>query len=447
MEITQTIVHSVKQNAQPIHSLSADASWFYEALPELREAEFVLIGEATHGTHDFYRLRAEITKRLIADYGFQAVAIEGDWPDTYRVNRYVRGDGNDPDAEVALTGFKRFPTWMWRNADVLDFVGWLRFHNDSLSDPEEKTGFYGMDLYSLYTSIEAVIAYLTKLDPAAAERARERYSCFDELGRDGQVYAYLASDSRNCERQVVEQLLELQRNRVEYLAENRIHLKDDLFNLEQNARLVKNAEQYYRTMGQGPVASWNLRDRHMVESLKLLRAHLSAQVKRPKIVVWAHNSHLGDAHHTEMSERGEWNVGELIRKEFGDRAFLIGFTTYAGTVTAASRWDGPAERKTVRKAMLGSYEDLFHRADIPRFVLNFRQNDLLRQRLKEPRLERAIGVLYRPDTERYSHYFYASLSRQFDAVFHLDETRAVEPLEKTAGWVKGEFPETYPSAL
>lgn len=451
MERPENILRLIKQRATRVDTLSADASWIDNTLEQLGAAQFVLIGESTHGTHDFYRMRAEITKRLISDKGFSAVAVEADWPDAYRVNKYVRGENDDSDSEIALTGFKRFPTWMWRNADVLDFVGWLRSHNDALSSSgsKPKVGFYGLDLYSLYTSMEVVIHYLDKVDPEAAALARERYGCFDLFGRDAQVYARAAGSgmSETCETEVITQLLDLQQSALGYLRRDGVRAESELFDILQNARVVKNAEEYYRTMLHGRISSWNLRDTHMVETLDLLKSHLEKTVKHPKIVVWAHNSHLGDARATQMGEYGEWNVGELIRKRYREKAFLLGFTTYSGTVTAASGWDAPAERKRVRPALPDSYEALFHQSEIPRFILNFREDDFLKHILGEPRLERAIGVLYLPETERQSHYFHARISDQFDAVFHIDETRAVEPLEKTSEWKSGEAPETYPSAV
>jgi len=449
MENSGNVIRVIQNNAIPIDEMSSDASWIDRSLRQMGESQFVLMGEASHGTHDFYRLRAEITKRLIAEKGFTAVAVEADWPDAYRVNRYVQGDSEDGDSESALSGFKRFPTWMWRNADVLDFVGWLRAHNERLAADQPKAGFYGLDLYSLYGSMELVIQYLDKVDPAAAKRARDRYSCFDHFDRNSQVYARLAGTglSESCETQVVQQLMELQQ-RGSQGANLKKGSNDSLhFDLLQNARVVMNAEKYYRTMLRGQVVSWNLRDEHMVETLNLLTDHLRSRVTDPKVVVWAHNSHLGDARSTEMGEFGEWNVGELVRKQHGDKAFLLGFTTYTGTVTAASSWESPAEKKRVRPALPNSFESLFHQTGIPRFILNFRENDFLRHFLREPRLERAIGVIYLPETERASHYFHARIADQFDAVFHIDETRAVEPLEKSSEWKTGEAPETYPSAL
>jgi erythromycin esterase-like protein len=432
------------------HRLRAGEATDYDPLIEfIGNARFVLLGEASHGTHEFYREREQITKRLIEEKGFSGVAVEADFPDAYRVNRYVRCSGPDKDASEALGAFKRFPQWMWRNADVLDFVGWLRTHNDDLPASAPKVGFYGLDLYSLHASIGAVLLYLDKIDPEAAARARERYSCFDHFGDDSQAYGYATAFglSESCENEVVGQLTEMYRRASELAMRDGRVARDDFFFAEQNARLVKNAEQYYRMMYRSDVSSWNLRDRHMMETLVELDEHLSEADKPAKIVVWEHNSHLGDARSTQMGKRGEWNVGQLARQKYGKDSVLVGFTTDHGTVTAASHWDGEAERKRVRPALSGSIEKHFHQAGIDRFLLLMKKGSRISEALREPLLERAIGVIYRPGTERQSHYFHATVSEQFDAVIHFDETRAVEPLERTAEWTVGEIDETFPSGL
>jgi erythromycin esterase-like protein len=421
---------------------------FDSLLALVGNARFVLVGEASHGTHEFYRIRAEITKRLIREKGFTSVAVEADWPDAYRVNRYVRGRSGDRNAEEALAGFKRFPQWMWRNADVLDFVGWLRAHNDGVPEGA-RVGFYGLDLYSLHASIEAVLGYLRIIDPEAAARARERYSCFEQFGADPQGYGYATTLglAPSCESAVVEQLAELRRSGAEYAQRDGRVEPDDLFFAEQNARLVRNAERYYRAMFGDRVTSWNLRDQHMVETLDSLVAFRDARGQREKVVLWAHNSHLGDARATEMGRSGEWNVGQLVRTRHGGDACLVGFLTHAGTVTAASDWDGPAERKVVRAALPQSYEAVCHEVGVPNFLLDLTAPSPAIAQLEQPRLERAIGVIYRPETERASHYFHARLPRQFDAVLYYDTTRAIEPLERTGLWERGEAPETFPTAL
>jgi erythromycin esterase-like protein len=428
--------------------LKGDPSQYDELIEGIGDARVVLLGEATHGTHEFYRERAFITRRLITEKGFQAVAVEADWPDAYRVNRFVRGQGADEEAIQSLSDFGRFPTWMWRNADVLDFIGWLRSYNDA-HPPDRRAGFYGLDLYSLRASMQAVLRYLDKIDPEGAQRARRRYACFDQFGEEPQEYGYAASFGLHpsCEQEAVSQLLDLHRRRAEYASRDGRVAADEFFYAEQNARTVRNAEEYYRVMFRGRADSWNLRDRHMVDTLRELVRFLDQTRPGARIVVWAHNSHLGDARATEMRERGELNVGQLVREAYGTHAVLVGFTTYTGTVTAASEWDGPAHRKQVRPALAGSYERLFHEVQIPRFLLPLRTDLELASALATPRLERAIGVLYLPESERVSHYFHARLPEQFDYVLHFDDTRAVEPLEKNALWEAGEVAETFPSGL
>jgi erythromycin esterase-like protein len=448
----QSAIHSsplstaIASVAYPLNGAAND----YDPLMELvGDARFVLLGEATHGTHEFYRERAEITKRLILEKGFTAVAVEADWPDAYRVNRYVRGCNDDPDSKGALTGFRRFPTWMWRNTEVLEFIDWLRSHNDALSSEQVKAGFYGLDLYSLFGSMQEVLSYLDRVDPEAAKQARSRYACFDHYHEDSQRYGYATSFgmSATCEEQVLKQLQELRARAPQYREQDGQLAADAFFHAEQNARLVKNAEQYYRTMFQGRISSWNLRDRHMADTLDALAGHLSRPGQLAKVVVWEHNSHIGDARATEIGEQGEWTVGQLVRERHRDDAVLIGFSTYQGTVTAASDWDGPAENKRVRPALPGSYEEAFHRVGLPRFLLPLRGEAAAAILPSTALLERAIGVIYAPSSERQSHYFYAHLAQQFDAVLHFDETRAVQPLERSARWESGEAPETYPVGI
>jgi erythromycin esterase-like protein len=419
---------------------------FDPLLESIGDARFVLIGEASHGTHEFYQIRAELTKALIARKGFNVVAVEADWPDAYRVNRWVRHASTDADAEAALSDFTRFPRWMWRNRDVVDFLSWLHAYNASKTAPS-RTGFYGLDLYSLHTSIEAVLTYLRKVDPAAAARARYRYACFEDFGEDTQAYGYAASTglSSSCEDEVIAQLLELRRRATDYASRDGRIAADEYFFAEQNARLVRNAEEYYRAMFGGRVLSWNLRDTHMMETLEALLRHVQQTSGDARAVIWAHNSHLGDARATYMSDGGQLNLGQLVRQAHGDQVRLIGFTTHTGTVTAASNWDEPAQQKRVRSSLPGSYERLFHDVGVPRFLLLLNSPDM-RTILSAPRLERAIGVIYRPDTERISHYFPAHLPGQFDAVLHIDETRALEPLE-TWSTDEADLPETYPTAL
>jgi erythromycin esterase-like protein/predicted phosphoribosyltransferase len=436
----------IRQHAKPLTGTAED---FDGLLNMIGDSSVVLIGEASHGTHEFYQMRAQLTQRLIEEAGFSAIAVEADWPDAYRVNRFVRGEPGDADSTAALGGFERFPAWMWRNADVVDFVGWLRNHNEHVHSTGQQVGFYGLDLYSLHKSMNEVIRYLEKRDPAEAAKAKILYGCIDRYGRDPQNYGLLAGSgvSETCRAEVIQQLTDLRAKEAEYLTLDGPAATDEFFFAEQNARLVKNAEEYYRQMFRSDVSSWNLRDKHMMETLVALIAHLQSHTGSAKVVVWAHNSHLGDARATQMARRGEWNIGQLVRQAFPYQSKSIGFTTYVGTVTAATGWHLPAERKHVHPGLPGSYEHLFHQVGIPNFWINMTEENAATKALREPRIERAIGVIYRPETERSSHYFEACLPEQFDAVLHYDQTRAVEPLEHTTAWSKDEAPETFPAGL
>jgi erythromycin esterase-like protein len=407
-----------------------------------RGARFVLLGEATHGTHELYRERARITQRLIAEQGFNGVVVEADWPDADRANRWAQGQPGDGSAEEALDGFCRFPNWMWRNTAVVDFLSWLRANNASARRPPAV--FQGMDLYGLYASMNAVVGYLSRHDPEAAERARSRYACFEmprRMSAGGEAYGQATrfGNMDPCEEEALQELLEMQR-----LAAGA--LDPDLFSAEQNARLARNAEVYYRAMFGSRISTWNLRDRHMNDTIEAIAAWLKRRDGYARLVVWAHNSHLGDARATELGDDGELNVGQLVRERHGEQALLVGFTTCEGTVTAASDWGALPARMTVRPALPGSVEELFHEVALPRFFLPLRGAGEALGELREPMLERAIGVVYRPRTERRSHYFEARLAAQFDAVVHIDRARAVEPLERPQVWT-AEPPETFPSAL
>jgi erythromycin esterase-like protein len=432
---------------QHLRALSGEAAGDDLLVQQLARAKLALLGEASHGTHEFYAERVALSQRLIREHGFNAVVVEADWPDAWRVNRYIRGGSDDADAAAALSGFERFPTWMWRNTVVRDFVEWLRDYNRG-RPVSQQVGFYGMDLYSLYSSMAAVLAYLDKEDPEAAQRARSRYTCFDHFGEDSQAYGYAASFGMksSCEDEVIQQLREMNRLAADFTAGSNED-RADLFYAQQNARLVRNAEEYYRTMFHGRVSSWNLRDSHMVETLQALEKHLGTLGAPSRMIVWAHNSHLGDASATEMGDIGEWNVGQLARDRWGEQAMLVGFSTHHGTVTAASEWDGVHERKRVRPGLPGSYEDLFHQLGEERFWLPLKDNAPLAALLQQKRLQRAIGVIYLPKSERMSHYFHTRLPAQFDAMIHIDETRAVEPLVPEPTWHAGEPAETYPSGL
>jgi erythromycin esterase-like protein len=436
-------VSLVQRHAVPLEPDTA-ASRILEEIDE--RASLVLIGEATHGTHEFYRIRADVTRALIERRGFGIVAVEADWPDAYRANRWARLLGDDETAEAALGDFTRFPRWMWRNREVVRFLRWLRGY-DAERALSARVGFYGLDLYSLHRSIACVIEYLEKVDPQAALLARERYGCFDIFGDDPQTYGYATSAriAPSCEDDVVRQLIDLQRRAADYAQRNGHIAPDEYFVAEQNARVVQDAEAYYRAMFRGGDESWNLRDRHMMATLDALLDYAERSRRPRRAVVWAHNSHLGDARATGMGASGELNLGQLVRQKYASTSCLIGMTTHAGGVTAARAWDAPAELRDVRPSLAGSYERLFHETGIPFFLLPLTASPVSRL-LVQPRLERAIGVIYKPETERASHYFPARLSDQFDLVVHVDETRALEPLEK---WARHEadLPETYPTGV
>ena len=448
METTTSRRSSMDTLEEALHPITGAVEDYDDLFELIGGRRVVLIGEASHGTHEFYRERARITQTLIERHGFSVVAVEGDWPDAYRVDQYVTGASDDASADEALSSFRRFPTWMWRNHEVMTFVEWLRDYNAAHPPLAHQAHFYGLDLYSLRASIEAVLAYLEKMDPDEAQRARERYSCFDHIGLDGQTYGYALARgvADPCENEVVDQLVELRERADIYLSRDGLAAQDALFSAERNALLVHNAEEYYRQMYRGGISSWNLRDRHMASTLEALVAHLEGRRGTSKVVVWAHNSHVGDARATAMGSRGELNIGQLARQRYGEDAFLIGFSTYDGHVSAASNWGGPVERKRVRPARVDSHEALLHEASIADFWLATK--DLAPdEQLSALRLERAIGVIYRPETELQSHYFAADLVHQFDVVMHIDRTRALQPLETTSLWDSGEPPETYPSGL
>lgn len=404
-------------------------------LERIGDARIVLLGEASHGTSEFYRMRNRITRELINRRNFRLVAVEADWPDAARIDHYVRHLEYPPSE---WTAFARFPTWMWRNRDVQEFVDWLRSHNGALQ-AEDRVAFHGLDLYSLYSSIRTVLEYLDEVDPATASLARERYGCLTPWQSDPATYgrAALSGAYRSCEDDVVKALEAIARKHREYAE----HDGERFLDAVQNARLVANAERYYRTMYYGSHQSWNLRDQHMFETLQALLQHHAPD---NKVIVWAHNSHVGNAAATEMASRGELNIGQLCRDHFGKEACSIGFGTDHGTVAAASDWDGPMEVMTVRPAIPESYERLFHETELAGFTAGLRQNDKAVNALRKPRLERAIGVIYRPETEYASHYFTAVLPEQFDEYIWIDTTRAVEPLE--AAQLEG-VPDTYPFGL
>ena len=430
-------VAALRAAAEPLpHPADADA--FGRLFDRFGEARVVLLGEATHGTSEFYRARAAITRRLIDHHGFNIVAVEADWPDATRIDNYVRHRAPRPRRGDV---FARFPTWMWRNVEVLEFADWLRGYNDT-RDEHDRVSFHGLDIYSLGESIHAVLSYLERVDPGAAAEARRRYGCLTPWQDAPADYgrAALSAGNGDCERSTVVQLQALLANRVDYIARD----GEDWFDAVQNARVVRAAERYYREMYRSSAESWNLRDRHMFGTLQALLAHRGDDAKA---VVWAHNSHVGNAAATAMGWQGEFNIGELCRMAHGDDAVLIGFGTDRGTVAAASAWNGDMEIKQVTPARAESFEAAFRDTGIERFLVEWRDRrgkEALVAALRQPRIERAIGVVYRPETELLSHYFDAVMAEQFDAFIWFAQTRAVTPLgpEHAHG-----APETWPFGL
>jgi erythromycin esterase-like protein len=438
-------VRSERQLIDAMAPLDASGRAYDRLLDRIGDARFVLLGEATHGTHEFYRERAILTERLIVEKGFDAVAVEADWPDAQRVNRFIQGRGHDEYPEDALAAFRRFPKWMWRNRDVRDLVTWLRTNSPGV-------GFYGLDLYGLHASIDAVVDWLSLVDPAAARRARERYSCFERFGVDTETFALGSGPlGASCQNEVALQAAETSEILREQGLYDPSHESEELFDIEMNTQMIKAAEEYYRNMSMGGAVTWNLRDRAMADTLAAIAEHLDHKWGRAsKIVVWEHNSHLGDARATEMAADGEINVGQLLRERYGRDVFSVGFTTYDGLVTAAPDWGAKAARIAVRPAIPNSHELLLHFAaegiGSENVVVLPDERGRLPDVLRTERLERAIGVIYRPQTERISHWFRARLADQFDALVHLDRTSAVEPLERMETRDSEDLPETYPFA-
>lgn len=445
MLMNKEIINILKAEAIALKDLSSD----YDSLINfIGDAQIVLLGEASHGTQEFYDARAKITQRLIEEKNFNAVAIEGDWPDTYQINKYINGL-EYKKATDALAAFDRFPTWMWKNTSVLNFIEWLKVYNTKQAKTESKIGFYGLDVYSLYRSIDSILQYLDKINAQAAAEARYYYSCLNKYREDPQMYGYevFAKIIKSCEYEVLEELKRLQSQNFDWIIKDKISTEDAFYS-EQNAQVIKNAENYYRALFIKEENTWNIRDSHMFDTLNMLINYynLKKNIDTPKIIIWAHNSHIGNSKATEMNLRGEYNIGELVKEKFGSNAISIGFTTYNGTVSAASDWHAPVERKILRNALPESYEYIFHATEIEKFFLILKNNKI-KNILPKKLLERAIGVIYRPETERQSHYFYTDLAEQFDVIIHFDKTRALEPLEKTSRWLTGETPETYPSGL
>jgi len=414
------------------HELTGVAGDFDPLLRRIGEAGCVLLGESTHGTEQFYAVRAHITKRLIEEKGFRAVAVEADWPDAYRAGRWARGADDDPDAAAALGDFTRFPRWMWRNHEVVAFLRWVRERNAEGAD----VGFYGLDLYSLHASIDKVVRYLDEVDPAASARARERYGCFDTYGGDTDDYGRAAAfgAGASCEAEVVDQLVELQRRAGELSHAGGRSRADAHFFAEENARLVRNAERYHRAMFRVGPESWNVRDGHMADTLDALRTHLADGDGRPgKVVVWAHNSHVGDARATEAAQLGHLSLGQLARAAYGDDAVLVGLSTYEGTVTAAPGWGSPVTTMRVDPAREDAHDALLQETGLANLLLVIGEDAAAAGALAPTRLQRAIGVVYRPERERVSHYVFAGVARQYDPLIHLGASSALEPLDDGPG--------------
>lgn len=441
IEVEVDVSGLIRDAAEPLPPIDDPA--FGALFDRYGDARVVLLGEASHGTSEFYRARAAISRRLIEHHGFNIVAVEADWPDAATIDHYVR---HRPWREGELRAFERFPTWMWRNVEVDAFIRWLRSHNQEQSH-ERMCGFYGLDLYNLSGSMRAVIDFLEQQEPELARLAHKRYGCLEPWAEEPQLYGRnaLAEGYARCEAGALHMLHDLLQRQIDCFAPE----CDEWLDAAANARLVKNAEAYYRAMYHGSAESWNLRDTHMFETLNMI---LDAKGPNAKAIVWAHNSHIGNAAHTDMGmHRDELNIGQLAKEKWATRARLIGFGTHTGTVAAADDWDEPMRVKQVRPSLPDSYERLSHDTGIANFLLDLREEEVgrdIRQALAEPRLERFIGVIYRPEAERWSHYSHAILPRQFDGWVWFDETKAVTPLpaEKCEGPAPHED-ETYPFAL
>ena len=383
---------------------------------------------------NFYLWRSRITRRLIAEKGFSFVGVEGDWPDCYRINRYVRGyDNARGSAKEVFGGFERWPTWMWANWEVIAFCEWLKTYNDAR---ERKAGFYGLDMYSLWESLEVILGYLEKADPEAFEAAKRAFACFEPYGENDQAYAWSTARlvPASCESEVIDLLVETRKHAAENPSDT-----EAAFDAEQNALVAVKAEEYYRSMMYGGADSWNLRDSHMMETLNRLMEHIG---DGGKAIVWAHNTHVGDARATDMASAGMFNIGQLVRERYPGETFLIGFGGFHGNVIAGNSWGATMRRMNIPEALSGSWEDIFHRADA-------RNRLLLLDRVKSidaflrRRGHRAIGVVYHPYAEQ-GNYVSTALPERYDAFLFFDETEALHPLHIEAGEKQ---PETYPWGL
>jgi erythromycin esterase-like protein len=409
-------------------------------LKQIGDARYVLLGEASHGTHEYYAWRDALSRRLIVERDFSFIAVEGDWPDCYRVNRYAKGyKDSDDTAHDVLHNFERWPTWMWANKEVVELVEWLRQHNDDLRE-SQKVGFYGLDVYSLWDSLYQVMGYLRRYDPARLPAARRAFQCFEPYGEDIQEYARATRwVDESCEDEVVDVLAQLRRTSGVYPHDGR----ESHFDAEQNALVLKNAERYYRTMVQGGPESWNIRDRHMVEMLNRLMQHHGPNAKA---IVWEHNTHIGDARYTDMVDDGMVNVGQLVRDEHADDGVvLVGFSSYRGSVIAGREWGAPMERIEVPPGRPGSWEDVLHQASAENRLLLF-DDAHANDELQEERGHRAIGVVYRPEYEQYGNYVPTMLARRYDALLYVDQSHALQPLRVPASF-EHEVPETFPMGL
>lgn len=411
------------------HAITGDTDDYDALMAAIGGAHLVLLGEATHGTHEFYRERSRLTQRLITEKGLTSLGLEADWSDALRIDRYVRGISTDRSAEEALGGFDRFPRWMWRNREFADLVEWIRQHNAAVVDEKRKVRIFGLDLYGADESLAEVTRHLREVDPALAASTRRSYDCFDRYRGNFESYGTAAARSRrrSCESQAVD-VLESIRSRMTVSPPQDRRLLEALFFAEQNARVVRNAESYYREGAVGKVSTWNLRDHHMVQSIDAIQRFLLRLNRRDGMIVWAHNSHVGDARATDRAREGELNLGQLVREHWQRAAsFTVGFTTHRGEVIAATNWGGKPQRKTLRTSIPRSHGALLHSLGMPAFYILLRDVD--HEAVTKPLQQRAVGVIYRPETELASHYFAATLREQFDAVIHIDVTAGLSPLD------------------
>jgi len=429
------VISAIKQWSYPLES-KADLEPLFKYIGDAR---IVMLGESTHGTHEYYMWRAYITKRLVEEKGFRFIAVEGDWPDCYRLNRFVKGyDLDNKSAFKVLLGFGRWPTWMWANWEIVALADWLQKHNKGLP-ANRRVGFYGLDVYSLWESMENIMQYLKKTDPVALKKANEAFQCFEPYRKDETSYARASQlVPELCQTEVVELLMEIQRKLPSYNTDH-----ENVFSTEQNAMIAVNAEKYYRAMIMGGPHSWNIRDRHMIDTLdRLLKFHGNDS----KAIVWAHNTHVGDARATDMVDEGMYNIGELARMSHHENGVvLIGFGSYKGKVFAGKNWGASMQEMSMPEASKGSIEYLLHAAGKENKLLimdDFMTNDMLMEHYLG---HRAVGVVYNPAYEQYGNYVPTIFPMRYDAFIFLDETRALHPLHAKSQ--EHQIPETYPFAV